>query len=214
MTNADKLDFYYKVRQDETIQQAIHLVIVAEGGYVNNPSDKGGETNYGITIASWNDYRTKQLKSGNLLHSLPSSVKDITHYHATEFYSDLFVKSGILQVKDNTVYLALFDYYVNAGKNAIITVQRLLADTDTILVDGYLGPKTADILNKYIDDFGSRDFIYSLTSRRIDHYIRIALGDKNQFVFLRGWINRSVKTLKDYEMLTVINARLNKLFAI
>ena len=34
-----------------TAEQIIDQVIAAEGGYSNNPSDKGGETMYGITMA-------------------------------------------------------------------------------------------------------------------------------------------------------------------
>ncbi|WP_278002867.1 glycosyl hydrolase 108 family protein, partial [Bacillus thuringiensis] len=35
----------------KSIDDAITAVLANEGGYVNNPNDKGGETNYGITIA-------------------------------------------------------------------------------------------------------------------------------------------------------------------
>ena len=33
------------------IARAIDAILRAEGGYVNDPQDKGGETNYGITVA-------------------------------------------------------------------------------------------------------------------------------------------------------------------
>lgn len=34
--------------------ESIRRLLVSEGGYVNHPSDPGGPTNFGITIA---DYR-------------------------------------------------------------------------------------------------------------------------------------------------------------
>lgn len=35
-------------------QEMIDLIIKSEGGYVNNPKDKGGATKYGITQATLN----------------------------------------------------------------------------------------------------------------------------------------------------------------
>ena len=37
--------------ENPLIVRVIDAILRAEGGYVNDPQDKGGETNYGITVA-------------------------------------------------------------------------------------------------------------------------------------------------------------------
>src|SRR5690606_28008981 len=38
---------------DERFRRAVEVVLKHEGGYVNNPSDPGGETKYGISKRSY-----------------------------------------------------------------------------------------------------------------------------------------------------------------
>jgi lysozyme family protein len=40
-------------------EDAFKIVLGFEGGYVNDPADKGGETNYGITASTLNSAKTK-----------------------------------------------------------------------------------------------------------------------------------------------------------
>ena len=43
----------------KTFQEALKRVLQHEGGYVNHPSDPGGETNYGITKSVARQYGFK-----------------------------------------------------------------------------------------------------------------------------------------------------------
>ena len=38
-------------KENPLIARVIDAILRAEGGYVNDPQDKGGETNFGITVA-------------------------------------------------------------------------------------------------------------------------------------------------------------------
>ena len=40
-----------KEKQLTTFNEIIEVVIKHEGGYVNDPNDLGGETNFGITLS-------------------------------------------------------------------------------------------------------------------------------------------------------------------
>ncbi|MCW8621188.1 glycosyl hydrolase 108 family protein, partial [Acinetobacter baumannii] len=44
---------------DKTFQTALKRVLQHEGGYINHPSDPGGETNYGITKSVARQYGYK-----------------------------------------------------------------------------------------------------------------------------------------------------------
>lgn len=40
----------------ENFDKMLKFVLLREGGYSNNPNDKGGETNKGITYQIYNSY--------------------------------------------------------------------------------------------------------------------------------------------------------------
>ena len=44
----------------DTYDKALALLIADEGGYVIDPHDSGGETNYGITWRTYNAYRRRK----------------------------------------------------------------------------------------------------------------------------------------------------------
>ena len=60
-------------------KKALKFVLKWEGGYVNNPHDKGGATNKGITQNTYNTW----LKSLSLA---PRDVKNITQEEVEQIY--------------------------------------------------------------------------------------------------------------------------------
>lgn len=82
------------------------LLMMLEGGYVNNPVDKGGRTNYGITAATLKSYNTK--------YKTNYQSKTLTKEQAKEIYNKVFFES----VKPNEnipSYYHYFDLCVNSG---------------------------------------------------------------------------------------------------
>ena len=99
MQNED--DLYY--------QQMLKFILQREGGYVNNPKDKGGETNKGITHGTYDVYRrSKGLK--------PQSVKNITDDEVRDiYYNNYYKASGADQLENPQLGLYVFDTAVNMG---------------------------------------------------------------------------------------------------
>ena len=63
----------------ELFKKALKFVLKWEGGYVNDPDDKGGATNKGITQCTYNGWlKTKGLK--------PKDVKNITDVEVAQIY--------------------------------------------------------------------------------------------------------------------------------
>lgn len=93
---------------DENFQKALKFVQPAEGGYVNNPDDKGGATNKGVTQKVYDTYRrSKKLKSQSVLYITEEEATDI-------FYKNYWLKTGC--DKMSYIFAVLcFDTAINNG---------------------------------------------------------------------------------------------------
>jgi len=102
---------------------------VIEGGYVNDPHDKGGETKYGISKASFPD----------------EDIKNLTIDRAKYLYEKHYwvpAKCDKFLFPNNII---LFDMAVNSGSaRAIKTLQKACK----VKEDGIVGPQTIGAANK------------------------------------------------------------------
>ena len=107
--------------QDERFRVALDFVLSCEGGYVNNPNDLGGETNFGITTRTYLDYR----RSKGLA---PRSVKEISWDEIEDiYYKKYYIPSGANKIKDFRLALLHFDTAVNMGvtrANSFLTLSH------------------------------------------------------------------------------------------
>jgi len=62
-------------------------ILKVEGGFVDNPKDPGGRTNYGITAATLASARARLKDAG-----LPEDVKDLTKEQALAIYERFYWK--------------------------------------------------------------------------------------------------------------------------
>jgi hypothetical protein len=84
-------------------------ILKREGGYVNNPSDRGGATNKGITQQVYDTFRIKNklLKQTVKLISMDETLE----IYYREYYSPLSLDA----VKEESSADILFDLAVNSG---------------------------------------------------------------------------------------------------
>lgn len=102
---------------------AVSIIINLEGGYVNDPEDKGGETKYGISK-----------------HAHPKvDIKNLSLDGAIKIYKDDYWDSNNLMDIPREWRLIFFDAVVNHGAR---TAKRLLQECLHVKVDGIIGPKT------------------------------------------------------------------------
>lgn len=110
---------------DDLFNSVFNRILGHEGGYVNNPNDPGGETNWGISKRSYPNI----------------DIKNLTRDAALEIYKKDFwipISSGILY--ESVVY-QLADFAVNSGSStAIRYYQRALGVAD----DGHFGPRSRE----------------------------------------------------------------------
>lgn len=173
--------------------KAFRYVILNEGEYSNNPTDRGKETFLGIT-----QYTAGAHKC--ILHPQGIDVKKVTLEIAKHIYKeDYWQLNGIDDVR---IAVKLFDYCVNFGvKTGIMLAQETANLMGSVLaVDGVCGAKTADEINTYPYD----RFLDNLEAYADQRYADICIREfvkkygkkafeNSQLSFLRGWLNRSNK---------------------
>lgn len=165
-------------------ERAIRFTLDREGDvFVNNPSDRGGPTKYGVTLSTLSTFRNTICTS--------EDVENLTEAEATKIFAAFFWNSARLErVKDGNVALILFDFAVNAGPGtAIKTLQRVLNESfgENLKVDGAFGNQTFAALSTAREDRLIRRLIQAFQR----HYVRICEFNPKQIVFLEGWLNRT-----------------------
>lgn len=158
-----------------------HEVDPVKGPYCDTPFDKGGPTNYGITIATYRSFKpgatVEQLKA------MPMS--EVEMIYAAGYWKPI----GLDNVIDQTVATKIFDLAVNAGPGvASARAQRAcIACGQQVTVDGWIGPNTL----KAINACNPKDFVAAFKEQQRDHYLDIVAHDHTQLTFLYTWIRRA-----------------------
>ena len=178
-----------------SIDDIVSDILRREGGYVNDPDDPGGATNFGVTIHTMRRLGIDVDGDGDVD---AEDVRKLTRDRAARIFKEhYFVKPGLAALPA-ALQASVFDMYVNAGGAAVKILQRLLAKFGfPVTVDGALGPKTAAATNKAFsvapyhlaDAYGiaRRNYYYSLADNRTTSrkYARRKDGGKG------GWITRA-----------------------
>ncbi|MFS4439035.1 holin-associated N-acetylmuramidase [Paracoccaceae bacterium GXU_MW_L88] len=179
----------------KTVNDIAREIIRREGGYVNDPDDPGGATNFGVTIHTMRRLGLDLDGNGRID---AADVRRLTADQAEEiFVKDYFQKPGI-EGLPAPIQVSVFDMYVNAGGHAVKILQRLLAQFgEPVKVDGAIGPETlgaaARVMEKapdhFVDSYGiaRRNYYYKLADARAASrkYARRRDGGKG------GWITRA-----------------------
>ena len=176
---------------------AFKIVLGFEGGYVNDPADKGGETNYGITYNTLNDAKNKGWIPFNV------TIQNIKIEHAKIIYKKGYWDAVQADSLPHPLDLIMFDSAVTHGPNAAVkllqkSLNALLPYTE-LVVDGIIGPLTLRAVNNYVGlgivpgmypNSNIRYLCMDVLMNRIELYLSIVTNNKSQEKFLKGWLNR------------------------
>lgn len=170
-----------------TVDDILAEVLKNEGGYVNDPRDAGGETNFGITVAvaRANGYAGK-------MRDLPRSTA-LTIYRKR--YVDGPGFSAVLSLSA-PIAAELVDTGVNMGPPvAGRFLQRALNGLEEVglVVDGEVGPRTVTALRKFLDRRGKQGetrLLALLNAQQGTRYLELAEGRSQNRAFLYGWLKR------------------------
>jgi len=159
----------------------IKNTLAHEGGWSDHPSDKGGATNFGITL------RTYQLAYPN---ATKEDLRNLTLGEAATFYEAYYDKFKV-DAYPESIRDIVFDLFVNhSPKTAAKIIQRALARMGApITVDGQIGPQTlsaADVAATH----APKEFRTALNDTRQEHFDKLIAKDPSQAVFKKGWKRR------------------------
>lgn len=161
--------------------RAFDFVLANEGGFSNDPVDRGGATNWGITQADLSRWRKKLVT----IDEVRALKKDEAKAIYREFYWD---KLRLDEVDDKALAIAVFDQAVNRGA---VTAAKHLQSVLGVQADGKIGPQTIEALEKR----NPRTVLYDFVKAAQISYSRIVQGNPSQSRFLVGWINRTHRLL-------------------
>ena len=127
--------------QQKRVRDIAEEIVRREGGYVNDPDDPGGATNFGVTIHTMRRLGLDLDRDGDID---AADVRVLSRAQAIDiFITHYFVRPRIGDLPE-ALHATVFDMYVNAGGNAVKILQRLFNEMGFALkVDGKLGPRSA-----------------------------------------------------------------------
>jgi len=179
----------------QTVHQIATDIVAREGGFVNDPSDPGGATKYGVTIHTMRRLGLDLTGDGRVS---TADVRALTRAQAVDIFITHYFKRPRIGELPESLHATVFDMYVNAGSNAVKILQRLLIRMGhAVGIDGVIGPQTiaaaqgayADAPDYLADAYGieRRNYYYALADSRpaLRKYARrVDLGKG-------GWIKRA-----------------------
>lgn len=156
--------------------KAIEFVLANEGGYVNNPDDPGGETNFGISKRQYPFL----------------DIKNLTRDGAIAIYQRDYWKPEYNSITSQRVATKLFDASVNMGPSqAVRLIQLALGGIQAgpVIADGALGPETLSHINAADENA----LVDEYKARLAKFYADEARSVLTAGGFLLGWLRRAVK---------------------
>ena len=172
---------------------AFKIVLGFEGGYVNDPADRGGETNYGITASTLESAKAKGWVPSNI------TIKNLKLSHAKTIYKNGYWNAVKADDLPYPLDLIVFDMAVNHGANSAIKILQKTLNSMldfNLAVDGIIGPKTMAAVNKVTNADHLRCFCAYVLLNRTELYTSIIQSNKTQERFFKGWITNRVVKLK------------------
>lgn len=169
----------------------INEIIRVEGGYVNDPSDSGGETNFGVTVA------VARANGYN------GAMRDLPRSTAFDIYSAKYwdvVRADDLAKLSGLVAEEVVDTSVNMGpgragkflQRALNVLNKRGSLYRDLTVDGAIGKDTISALRAYLNERNEETLVKALNCLQGAYYITLAERREKDEAFAYGWFKNRV----------------------
>lgn len=157
---------------EASYDDALARLLAHEGGYSHHPSDPGGPTKYGITIADYAAFKRRKVTAAD--------VKAMPLADAKAIYRDKYWKALRCSELPAGLDYAVFDYGVNSGiGRAARVLRRLLSLPD----------RSTTVTDQVIAAAAARDSA-ALVNALCDERLRFLKSLRTWPVFGKGWGRR------------------------
>ena len=171
---------------------AFYATMQAEGGYVNDPQDPGGETYLGISRkfnSKWEGWTDIDLAKHQ--PDFPASLEQNSplQQKIKDFYERNYwdaIRGD--DISNQSIAESIFDFAVNAGP---VTSAKLAQITVNETPDGVIGPATLARINA--DD--PRAFLALFALHKIARYVSICEQQQDSKKFFYGWVKRTLQSV-------------------
>lgn len=157
-------------------QTLTDFILSFEGGYVNDPDDRGGATNKGVTLRTFRAVYGSKMTIADLKAITTAQWQHIF----TKYY---YAPIGGDQITDPNVANILADWAWMSGTTNVIKKLQALLGTPA---DGIVGPKTLALINNR----EGASLFDILKQRRRKFYSDLVTANPKQKKFLNGWLRR------------------------
>lgn len=181
--------------------QVFAKIVKVEGGWVDDAADRGGATNYGISLrfakavgevdANRDGFADLDLNFDTVIDGV--DIRRLTPQIAEALYLQHFwIGPGFWQLP-RPIDAAVFDQAVNGGTTSAVKLLQLAVNraaplqTPDVEVDGVLGPAT----RKATAERNPERLLTEYRSAAAQRYQIIVQKDPSQRRFLKGWLRRA-----------------------
>lgn len=174
---------------------ALGIVLHHEGGFVNDGTDPGGVTKYGISLR-WlkavGDLDGDGLPDGDIDGDGDvdaDDIKALTPDHARRIYRlGWWDRYGYGRF-DLPLAVKLFDTAINTGARQCGRIaQRAANDCGyNLVVDGNIGPKSREVIRA----IPARNILPAFRVEQADFYRHVVEKNAKMKKYLDGWLNRA-----------------------
>lgn len=171
-------------------EPALQIILKHEGGWVNDPNDRGGETNFGISTLIIEREGITNAELGLPEGREPGWMKNMSVNAAIHIYKKLFWdRFGYGKINDQTVATKVCDCAVNCGPTQAHKLAQRAATfcgqpaTD----DGQLGPKSFAAINACVP----YEFLVAMKDQMERYYEAIIKARPANEKFRKNWMKRA-----------------------
>lgn len=169
--------------------QAIPVILQHEGGFANDPNDRGGTTNWGISL--------RYAKTLGLLLDIDGDgdvdgedMRKLPREKAVSIYKTKWWDAcSYALIGNQLVATKIFDMAVNMGPGAAHALVQKACNAcgAKLLVDGNLGPQSRAVVN----GLRPATILAAIQTQQILFYEAIVRRDPSQARFRRTWLARA-----------------------